>query len=121
MAMYACDYDRRRYRAAQQSVYWTEIGPHLLTTRKIRLCPEHFDLVVDGIEARMVEVNDPSEVPDHCEHCSSPRAFTVQARVYRAHSPDVQYVVELCAACTSVLGNQLRVYNAEPLTDRSGP
>jgi hypothetical protein len=121
MAVYPCDYDRRRYRAAQQSIYWTEIGPHLLTTRKIRLCPEHFDLVVEQIESRMVEVNDPGPLPDHCEHCDRPWSFTVQARVYRAHSPDVQYVADLCAQCASVLGNGLHVYNAEPLTDRSGP
>jgi hypothetical protein len=118
MAVYPCDYDRRRYRSPQQSVYWTEIGQHLLSTRKVRLCPEHFDLVVEVIESRMTEVNEPGAVPNQCEHCGSPRLFSVQARVYRAKAPDMQYCVELCAACASALGNDLRIYNAEPLPER---
>jgi hypothetical protein len=118
MAVYPCDYDRRRYRAAQQSIYWTEITNRMVTTRKLRLCPEHFDLVAEEIENTMSEVNNPSEVPDHCELCDEPRFFTVQARVYRAHQPDTQFVIELCPTHAGVLGNKLRVYNAEPLGDR---
>jgi RNase P subunit RPR2 len=82
------------------------------------LCPEHFDLVADTIENRMTEINSPTQVPLFCEHCDAPRVFTVQARVYRAHKEDEQYVVELCASCASVLGNNLHVYNEEPLPER---
>jgi hypothetical protein len=119
MAMYPCDYDRRRYRQAQQSIYWTEISEHLVSSRKLRLCPQHFDLLDEAIQREFVHVEDNSDMPENCEHCGGFRLFTVQARVYRAHTPDEQYVVELCAVCASRLGNDLHVYNAEVLRDRS--
>jgi hypothetical protein len=65
----------------------------------------------------MTDVDDPSEVPSQCEVCEKPRMFGVTATVYRAHSQSVMYAIELCAEHAQVLGNDLRVYNAEPLPD----
>lgn len=119
MAAYPCDYDRRRYRAAQQSVYYTEISEHLVSTYKVRLCPEHFDLVADEIENALTLVDDAGEVPTTCERCDQPRLFGVSVRVFRAHTPEQQFVIDLCAAHASELGNNLHIYNGSRLEPRS--
>jgi hypothetical protein len=118
MAIYPCDFDRRRYRAAQQTVYYTEISEHVVSTYKVRLCPEHFDQVVACLEANAQNVADAGEVPSQCEMCENDRLFSVSARVFREKSPEEQYVVELCAPCASRLGNELRIYNGSRLEGR---
>ena len=118
MAARPCDYDRRRYRQPQQMMYWTEVGPHIITTRALRLCPEHFDYLDEQISNQLTDVSDPGEVPDVCEHCGDARVFSVSVRTFRAKSVEQQFCGELCAACLSKLGNDLHVYNAEPLDPR---
>ena len=118
MAVYPCDFDRRRYRAAQQSIYYTEVSEHLVSTYKVRLCPEHFDQVVDALEKSTTEISEAGQVPDECEMCENPGLFSISARVFRAHTPEQQFVAQLCAPCASRLGNQLRVYNGSHLTER---
>lgn len=115
MAVYACDYDRRRYRQAQQSIYWTEVSEHVVSTYKLRLCPEHFEHLVDIMENRMTAVEDAGTQPDNCEACGGERLFSISARVFAAHKDEQQYVTDLCAADASRLGNELHVYNGSRL------
>lgn len=118
MAVFPCDFDRQRYRQAQQSVYWTEIGDHVVTTYKVRLCPQHFELVDLAVQNEFTAVEEAGEVPQKCERCEEPRRFTVSVRIYPAHGVDKTYVLDACPTCLSRLGNDLRIYNAEPLRDR---
>jgi hypothetical protein len=118
MAVYPCDFDRRRYRDAQQTIYYTEVSEHVVSTYKVRLCPTHFDQVVAELEKTAQNIEDAGEVPQQCEVCDNDRLFSVSARVFRAKTPEEQFVVELCAPCASQLGNRLRIYNGSHLTER---
>jgi hypothetical protein len=118
MAVYPCDFDRRRYRAAQQSVYYTEVSEHMVSTYKVRLCPEHFDQVADGLENNLKTLEEAGEMPGECELCGEPKLISISARAFRMHTEEAQYVGELCATCASRLGNQLRIYNGSRLEAR---
>lgn len=116
MAVYPCDYDRRRYRTAQQAIYWTEVSEHTVSTYQVRLCPDHFDQVADKIENAMTAIDDAGEVPETCEFCDEPRLFSISVRVFRAKTPDAQYVCEACAAHAGWLSDELHIRNGRRLT-----
>jgi hypothetical protein len=118
MAVFPCDYCRRRYRQAQQSIYYTEVSDHLVSTWKVRLCPNDFDLVTAGLETNAKAIEDAGDMPNQCEHCGGEKLFSVSVRVFKAHAAEQQYVAELCASCASALGNTLRIYNGSRLADR---
>lgn len=118
MAVYPCDYSRHRYRQPQQSLYYTEISEHLVSSYLVRLCPQHFDEVRQLLEENMKSLDDDLQDQDACEQCDGPRLFTVQARLYPKKSEEVQLITDLCAGHASELGNAARVYNGRHLADR---
>lgn len=121
MAVFPCDFSRHRYREAQQSIYWTEVSEHLVSTYKLRLCQQHFREVYDYIREHLAEVDNDSTISDSCEYCSEPRLFMVSAKVFPARSDYTQWAIDLCARHASELGNHLHVYNGDHLKRPTTP
>lgn len=118
MAIYPCDYSGHRYREAQQSLYWTEISEHLVSTYKVRLCSEHFYEVFNYLRDHMDDIEENSFSSNVCQVCQEKRTHTVQARLFPAHDDEQQLVLDVCAKHASELGNTAHVYNGEHLAAR---
>ena len=121
MAVYPCDYSRHRYRQPQQSLYYTEISEHLVSTYKVRLCPQHFDDVTELLREHLDDIEDNTMSSDKCQMCGEDRLFTVQARIFALKTEEEQRIADLCASCASLLGNEAHVYNGEHLRDTRNP
>lgn len=115
MAVYPCDFAAHRYREAQQSIYVTlvdQLGPQ---THKLRLCPAHFEQVLEIVENEMQEIESDLEVPTDCEKCHKPRTETIFVKAYRLHQEPSQFCLETCSACGAGLTNRLHLANGKPL------
>lgn len=50
MAMYPCEFNGHRYRSAQQTMYPAIVNGTDGTRRKLRLCPEHFEDLLEKLQ-----------------------------------------------------------------------
>jgi hypothetical protein len=71
MAIFPCDVKSHRYPGAQQTVYAALVDGTSSYRRKMRLCPEHFDLTVQLLESRAHSAQMPfdNEATTRCLQC----------------------------------------------------
>src|SRR4029453_6678566 len=120
MAVYPCDFDRRRYPLPQQSMYFTLVQGTSADSYAVRLCPMHFKNIWEGVKLHMAELDDGSSWSDDCEHCHAPRAVGMYVKVYPHNQELTHYVVDLCADWAGKLCQEGGIYKGSLLKSRSG-
>lgn len=118
MAMYDCDFGRHRYREAQQTVYAHQIMDHSCDGYRLRLCPQHF-LEIQEVATSWNKTEDLVPLTHVCSElgCDSPAGRWV-FKLYQTKQPMDEREIELCPAHLSRLGNDLRIFNGEYLSER---
>jgi hypothetical protein len=118
MAVFPCDWSAHRYPGPQRSIYVTFAFGDTVTTSKLRLCQQHFDLELEQIQKAMAEVDDSSQYSITCERCPKDRGETIFAKVFNSHAEPVTYAVDVCHGCAADLAGMLKVANGRPMADR---
>jgi len=87
MALYPCDIGAHRYAGPQQTIYPALVSGGWSDRRKLRLCPTHFDALLETCEERCIDANDTAGPPPQlgCVSCGAfdtPISFGFYATVY---------------------------------------
>jgi len=118
MAVYECDWGRHRYPQAQQSIYYTHVIGAVADVYKMRLCPKHFRESVVFLEEHLTVIDEDSMSDSTCTECNADKCALLFAKVFPAKEEMRQFAGDLCAACLSRLGNDLRIFNGSQLSAR---
>lgn len=97
MAVYPCSVGLHRYASKQRTIYISDVGSARPETRKLRLCPRHFEDTVSYLGANFTLIEDDSQMSMDCELCHKPRESGIFVKVYAEDGREpAQYAVDVC-------------------------
>jgi len=116
MALYPCSIDSYRYRGPQQTAYPAIVKGRDSERKTLRLCPTHFNDVLQYCRDNLEEVvyDSPEPTQERIPACFScggvlTDPFMVFVTVYAQHEDESQFYGRMCAKCEAKVAARLHI------------
>ena len=114
MAIFPCSAAPHRYPGPQRSAYLSVGRGRATETRKLRLCPTHYDQVAAEAAKHLEVVSETSAFGLACKTCDQERELVIFLTLYDNGKEGLPFAGDYCEGCGRLVLNRLLWDVAQP-------